>query len=171
MVPKEVPVKRSIALLLTCLTATCACSESARIRSLPEGAAVIIDGEHVGDTPTAFYVPRSQLKDSYNLKLVKEGYEDYVGDFPARIAAGRMVGAFFTLGIVYIFKSPRYLAVPRLITLQPSLEAEHKALQAEADRRLGEQLRDVERRRQEGELPADEADRQKQEIIERHGTP
>jgi len=112
------------------------CAERAVIRSDPEDARVFINDQMIGTTPVVFAVERDELADSYKLRLEKDGYESYEGNIPTSVAPGRATGAVFTLGILYLFRSPRALDAPGTIPLRPSLEAE-------ADRRLGKELREL----------------------------
>ena len=129
------------------------------IRSQPAGAQAYVNDRPASTTPCVFAVQKGDLEHSYRLRLEKEGYEPYSEVVGTRIAGGRMTAAFFTLGIVYLFKSPRYLVPPQLIVMQPSLEGER-------DRRLGKELREIERLRAEGSITQEEFDRRKKELFD-----
>ena len=152
-------MRRSPSLLLVAvLSLVAGCAESALIRSSPEGADVYVNNQLIGTTPVTFTVPRSELADSYELKIEKDGYEPYVGTMPTRIAGGRATAAVFTLGIVYAFKSPRYIAAPHAVPLRPSLEAE-------VDRRLGKELRELNRRLAEREITQEQFEQQRKQLL------
>ncbi len=135
------------------------CSERVLIRSQPTSAQAYIDDRSVGMTPFVFAVQKRALEHSYRLRLEKEGYEPYTGTIGTRIAGGRMTAAFFTLGIVYLFKSPRYLVPPSVMVMQPSAEGER-------DRRLGKELREIEKLRVEGQINQEEAERRTKELFD-----
>src|SRR5215470_3315738 len=61
-------------LLVAVLMTASGCAESALIRSNPEGANVFVDDQLIGTTPVTFTVPRSELADSYRLRVEKDGY-------------------------------------------------------------------------------------------------
>jgi len=135
------------------------CAETVLIQSQPTSAQAYIDDRSVGLTPFEFAVEKGDLQHSYRLRLEKEGYEAYAETIDTRIAGGRMTAAFFTLGIVYLFKSPRYLVQPNVILMQPSAEGER-------DRRLGQELREIEELRVEGKIDQAEAERRRQELFD-----
>src|SRR6266404_7026234 len=121
------------------------CSPSVMIRSEPPGAKAYVDDVLVGTTPFDFSVKRSDLKSSYRLRLEKGGFEHSDQTIGTRVAPGRIVGAFFSLGIVYLFKSPRDLVAPQVVYLEPSKENERH-------RRLGQDLRELQQRRDAGTI-------------------
>jgi len=110
---------RSMGLLLGGLLAVAGCSENAVIQSDPIGAKVFINDRLIGTTPTVFTVERRHLADSFPLRLEKEGYEPYIGELTTRVSGGRATAAVFTLGVFYLFKSPRCLVDTRPIPLRP----------------------------------------------------
>lgn len=144
---------------LVCMVLLVGCSESVMIRSSPSGAKVYVNDRPTGMTPVVFSVKKGDLEHTYNLRLEKDGYDPYAGALQTHFAGGRATGAFFTLGLVYLFKSPRTLVPPPLIVLQPSLEAER-------DRRVGKELREIERLHAEGKITQEEVDRRKKELLD-----
>ena len=153
---------KSLLLLLVVLASgsvLASCSESVMIRSEPPGAKAYVDNAPVGTTPFVFSVKRGDLQHSYSLRLEKDGYEPYADTLRTRIAGGRATGAFFTLGIVYIFKSPWYLVPPPIVTMQPSREAER-------DRRLGQDLRELQQLRGEGKITQEQFEERKRYLLE-----
>jgi len=149
----------SLLLVLASATMLASCSESVMIRSEPPGAKAYVNDGLVGTTPFVFSVQRGDLQHSYSLRLEKDGYEPYTDTLRTRIAGGRATGAFFTLGIVYIFRSPWYLVPPRLITLEPSR-------QNERDRRLGQDLRELQQLRGEGKITQEQFEERKRFLLE-----
>lgn len=119
-------MKRSMGVLLAGWLAVAGCSENAVIQSNPIGAQVFIDDQLIGTTPAVFTVERSRLAGSYHLRLEKAGYEPYVGELTTRVSGGRATAAVFTLGLFYLFESPRCLVDTRPIPLRPSLRGEAK---------------------------------------------
>ena len=150
----------SLVALGVCSTALLAgCSETVMIHSTPPGANVYMDGTMVGTTPIVFTVPRSELKNRYELELTKDGYDSYLGDVHTRVAPGRATGAAFTLGIVYLFRSPYYLVAPGQIVLQRSLEAEQ-------DRRVGQELRELKALYVEQKISEEEYEARRRRLVE-----
>lgn len=87
------------------------------------------------------------------------GFDPYIGEIKTPIAGGRATAAVFTLGVVYLFKSPRYLAPPGMIPLQPSVETE-------ADRRLGKSLRELHELLEIQGITPEEFDRRRSILLE-----
>jgi PEGA domain len=112
------------------------CSESVVLRSAPPGATVSVGDKPLGMTPVVFKVPRSELK-AYTVHIRKAGYEPVDDVLTTRVAPGRMVGAIFTLGIVYIFRSPTYLVQPPMYQLVPAYVAGQGPERARASRARG----------------------------------
>jgi hypothetical protein len=155
---RHAPASLLAAVLLT-IALLAGCAETVLIQSQPTSAQAYIDDRSVGMTPFEFGVEKGDLQRSYRLRLEKEGYEPYAATIDTRIAGGRMTAAFFTLGIVYLFKSPRYLVQPTVVLMQPSAEGER-------DRRLGKELREIEELRVEGKIDQAEAERRKRELFD-----
>jgi PEGA domain len=153
---------KSLPLLLVVLalgSGLAGCSESVMIRSEPAGAKGYVNNDLVGRTPFVFSVKRRDLQRSYSLRLEKDGYEPYTETLHTRFAGGRATGAFFTLGIVYLFKSPWYLVPPPIVTMQPSQ-------QAERDRRLGQDLRELQQLRSEGKITQQQFEQRRRDLLE-----
>lgn len=99
---------RTGVLVFALLMLTAGCAERYVIATAPPGAEVLMDGAVVGETPYYATVPRGQLHPvPYEVKL--DGFRSEHGTLEVRVAPGRVVGAVFTLGILYIFRSPYYI--------------------------------------------------------------
>lgn len=140
------------------LTVLSGCSESVLIRSNPPDAEVFIDGEPRGTTPIVYVVERDQLKEQ-TLLLRKRNYQPMEDRIQLRLARGRVVGAVFTLGLLYAFRSPYYLAVDEQgYRLWPDPAALAAAQQAERDRIVGLEVRQINEQHQRGEISEAERD-------------
>lgn len=142
----------------------CACSETALLRSEPTGAKVFIDGQAAGQTPFPFKVKRSDIRE-YNVRIEKEGYEPIGDIISPRIAPGRAVGAFFTVGILYLFRSPYYLSAPASYSMSPSLAYQRDENRREQDRVLGEALRSLDELHRNGHLTDEEFNRRRDRLL------
>jgi hypothetical protein len=81
------------------------CAEIVQFQSTPPGAKVYVDDAYVGETPIQ-YSTRDVILRTYSVE--KEGFPKAAGELQPRIAAGRVVGAIFTLGIVAAAKPMHY---------------------------------------------------------------
>jgi PEGA domain/Short C-terminal domain len=133
------------------------CGGSVLIRTAPPGAKAYVDGNFIGRTPVEFSVPRREIR-PHALRLEKEGFEPIEDTIRTRVAPGRIVGAIFSLGIVYLFRSPMDLVTPEMYALSP-------ALSAERDRAIGEALRRVQELHDQGKISDEEFKRQRDEIL------
>jgi hypothetical protein len=155
-------LRKLVVVMIACLMPGCA--ETAMIRSEPTGANVFIDDQLAGKTPFPFRVDRGEIRD-YNLRIEKAGYEP-VGDIiTPRIAAGRAVGAFFTVGIVYLFRSPYYMHAQGTYPLSASLVSVREEQRMEQDRILGEALRNLNDLYRTGNLPEEEFNRRRDRLL------
>lgn len=152
-------MQRNLWLLVIALILICGCSESVLIRSYPEGARIFINDTPYGTTPAVFKVNKGDLENQYMLRVEKDGYEPHLTTLRTRVAPGRVVAAFFTLGTVYLYKSPRYIVQPPQIELQPSHEADF-------DRRVGAELRTIDRLHREGKISDEQRDRWQKDLLE-----
>lgn len=100
----KIPAPVMIALL-----ACSACSEHALVRSEPPGAQFCLDGRPIGSTPVEITVPRSEFTGPLAYRVEHAGYETREGTLSKRVAPGRIVGGYFSLGISFIFKRPTAL--------------------------------------------------------------
>jgi hypothetical protein len=98
----------------TFLTAICAvllltgCAEHVRFRSAPDGAKIFVNDDFTGVTPMHYQIERAKVGTPITYRIEKEAYQPVEGQLRTRLAGGRLAGAIFTLGIVYIFRSPFY---------------------------------------------------------------
>lgn len=82
------------------------CAESTQIVSRPSGARVLIDGRPAGVTPMTFTVPRGDWPNTYSCEVSKDGFVPQTLPLKPQIGGGRIVAALFTVGLVFLFKSP-----------------------------------------------------------------
>lgn len=120
-----------------------------------------VDGQLVGTTPIDYRVPRSEIR-QHSLLIEKDGYEPIDDTIRSRFAIGRAFGAFFTVGILYAFRSPMYLVPLPMYSLSPTLASTQGT---EQDRALGEALRRVRELHNQGKISDDELKRRQDEII------
>lgn len=92
--------------LALCVLAALGCAESTQIVSRPSGARILIDGRPLGVTPMAFAVPRSDWPRTYSCEVTKEGFVPQTMLLKPQVGGGRIVAGLFTVGIVFLFKSP-----------------------------------------------------------------
>lgn len=136
------------------------CSESTRIRSGPSAADVWVNGQAVGKTPLDYTMPRSDLDKPHEVRIEKEGYEPWTGPLQTKLAKGRVTGAFFTLGILYAFRSMYYVE-PIVVALEPLPPP-----QSENDRALGESLRNLRELYDTGKISEEELHRRQREMLQ-----
>lgn len=82
------------------------CAETARIQSRPAGASVEVDGRNIGVTPLTLTVPRSEWPHDFTCRVSKEGFVPETKRLTPQIGGGRVVAGLFTVGLIYLFKSP-----------------------------------------------------------------
>jgi hypothetical protein len=121
------------------------CAESTVIRTSPPGATIYCDGTLVGISPTSYRVPRSALSEPHTCRAELDGFEPADEQLRRTFAPGRAVGAVFTLGIVYLFKSPYSLRDQHDLVMRKLSTAAVKQPQADALDRLErlQRLRDA----------------------------
>lgn len=155
-------MKAALAVLIYTLSSLLAgCGDSVLIRTTPPGAKAYVDNNMIGLTPIDFRVPRSEIT-QHSLRVEKEGYEPIDDTIRSRFAVGRAFGAFFTVGIMYIFRSPMYLVPLPMYSLSPSPPTGQAA---DSDRALGEALRRAQALHDQGMLSDDELKRRQEEIL------
>jgi hypothetical protein len=103
------------------------CEHATMIHSVPSGASVYYQGRVIGITPTRFGVARSDNADTFPLTLEREGYRTEEVTISKQVAPARIVGGIFSLGILWLFKSPSTLPDPVNVTLYPVEVAAHPA--------------------------------------------
>jgi uncharacterized membrane protein len=104
-------------------------------------------------------VSRGKLDDLYDVTIAKKGYEPATTTLRTRIAKGRVTGAVFTLGILWLFRSMYYIE-PVFAQLQP-LESP----QEDKDRKLGESLRNLRQLYDRGQISDEEYHRRQEEML------
>jgi hypothetical protein len=143
---------KTIGIMMVTLIIT-GCAENAMIATVPPGANVYVDSRMAGTSPLYLTVKRRDIR-SIPYRIEMEGYQPVEGVLPVRVAPGRAVGAFFTLGIVYIFRSPTYIG-----SVQHSLAAAPRESTAERLIKLKQLHKD-------GVLSDAEYDEQRQRILD-----
>jgi len=96
-------------LLITVAVLASGCVEYLTVRSIPSGASLYINDEHVGTTP--FESAKESKCGPFKYRMSKEGFQDATGDVPGgscSISKGRVVAAIFTLGILGVLNPPYY---------------------------------------------------------------
>lgn len=150
---------RTCGALLCAAVALSGCGESVMIRSGPSGASVSVNGVPVGTTPVEYTVPRGNLDSPYEVHIEKNGYEPVTTTLRTRVAKGRVTGAVFTLGILWIFRSMHYIE-PVFAQLQPVASP-----QEDKDRALGEALRNLRELHDRGRISDEEYNRRRDELL------
>lgn len=151
--------RRGTVLLLSTLIFA-GCAERVRVVSIPPGARVFLDGREAGTTPYTFTLQEDQLRDiPYRVEL--EPYRPVEGVLRKGVAPGRVVGAVFTLGILYAFRSPYYVQNAKVyLALQPT-EASGPPL-------IEDRLRKLKELRDDGVLSESEYEEQRTRILQEH---
>jgi hypothetical protein len=146
-------------LAVMALTLLCGCAESVSIRSGPSGAKVFVDNQPAGTTPMHYELPRSALDEPHTVMVEKDGYQPASATMKTRLAKGRVTGAFFTLGILALFRSMYYVE-PVFFALEPVAPPQH-----DRDRALGEALRNLNELHQRGVISDEELQRRTRELL------
>ena len=143
-----------------------ACAEHTVIRSSPPGAQVYVNDQLIGVSPAVVEVPRSELDSPHHYRVVLDGYTPAEGRLKRRFPVGRLFGAIFTTGILYIFRSPMTLASP----VDVVLHSEASDVQATGSRDPGtvapaDRLRRLQDLYEQGVITDQEYRRRRAEII------
>jgi hypothetical protein len=96
---------RILAITLSCSLLS-GCAQGIRFRSDPAGARISINGEFAGITPAQYEIPEHGMPMELRYRVERGGYLPQEGNLRPTLAPGRLVGAIFTLGIVYAFRNP-----------------------------------------------------------------
>ncbi len=113
-------VHRRAARLIACCVLLAGCSESVMVRTYPPGSKLYVNGEFVGITPVVYTVGSSEFsKQDFSARVDRVGYASADGVLRKRTCPGRVTGGVFTLGILFIFKSPTCFASPQDFSLEP----------------------------------------------------
>lgn len=144
------------------------CAESTHIRTSPASARVYVDGQYVGISPTVFTAPRSEFRNVRTCRAELDGYAPAEEPMRTGLSVGRFIGALFSLGIVYIFKSP-YVFRGRhdlVLTKLSGPESAGAAAPAAAAAPTTEaRLERIKRLREQGLITQEEYDRHQVEIL------
>jgi len=125
-------------MLLALLPITSGCAEVVTIKTHPPGAAVFVNGKRIGSAPVDYRVAKAEISKPQELRVEKAGFAPLTDTLRTRLAPGRVVAAVFTLGAVYIFRSPWTFHEPEPYLLTGLNEA---ATSEDRDRALGRSLR------------------------------
>ena len=144
--------------LVGALLALTGCAEHVMLRSGPSGAQVSVNGTPVGTTPVEYSVSRGNLDNVYEVQFEKKGYAPTTTTLRTRLAGGRVTGAIFTVGILWVFRSMHSIS-PVFVQLEPV------AAQDDRDRALGEALRNLHDLHERGQISDEELQRRQQELL------
>lgn len=147
-----------------------ACAESTLIRAYPPDAQVAVNGESLGPSPIQYTVSRDRWpRDGYfHYHVERAGYRPRDGSFSSKPAGGRITGGIFTLGILFLFKSPTALPESVEIVLEPvTLPAAAVSGSSPASNPGSppEQIRRLETLRDQGTITEEEFKRQRNRIL------
>jgi len=142
------------------------CVESTHIRAYPPDAQIAVNGQALGTSPVVYSVPRGRWpKDGYfHYHVERAGYHPQDGTFTSKPAAGRITGGIFTLGLLFLIKSPTALPEEIEVILQPvattapAASEYNPSVPAEQIRRLEELL-------DRGAITEEEFKRQRNKIL------
>lgn len=97
---------RSFVCLLLVAAILNGCTQAIVFRSDPPGARVSLNGDFIGITPSRYEIPERPLPEVLNYRVERGGYLPQEGQIRPVFGVGRLFGAIFTLGIVYVFRNP-----------------------------------------------------------------
>lgn len=160
----EHKVNKPVALVLTSLLATAGCSQSTFFRSDPPGARISVNGQFVGITPARYEMAEQNVPRVIHYRVERGGYLPQEGEIRARFSGGRLVGAIFTLGLVYAARSPfvyKEVYDFALVPVDDPRDVQEQPL------RLDERLRRLQDLFEQGLITEDEYQRQRAAIL--HG--
>ena len=143
-----------------------ACGESAVIRSYPPGSKLYVNDQFIGLTPIPYSASRKEYsRGEFRVRLERDGYLPLDDKLRTRVCGGRIAGAIFTLGIVFLFKGPTCFQSPQDFSL---LAAPGQAQDAGSTSRrpsVDERLQRIERLRNQGTITNEEYERYRKEIL------
>jgi len=139
------------------------CSESTMIRTYPPGSKLYVNDKFVGLTPVIFKVPRSEFGEDFRVRAEREGYATTDSTLQKRVCGGRIAGAIFTLGIVFIFKGPTCFASPQDFAMAP-LPGQGEAA-GSREPTVDERLQRIEKMRDKGTITNEEYEHYRAEIL------
>ena len=142
---------------------TTGCAETTTIRSYPVGAKVSVNGAFVGATPAKFITSREEFEQKTFVAVAEQpGYQRTEFTLEKTTCRGRIVGAVFTLGILWFFKHPTCFESPQYIDMQP-LPAQSAAAVVPSP---SERLEQLEKMRSEGQITPAEYERYRKQILD-----
>ncbi len=100
-------MRRLLPLLAVALTLI-GCAESVLVKSYPPGAKAYVDDQLIGSTPAFTQIERNQVSKPHSWRVESRDCETASGQLETGIGRGRIVGYFFTLGVLALFKGPDY---------------------------------------------------------------
>ncbi len=139
------------------------CAESVLIRAYPADARIAVNGQRLGTSPATYTVPRGSGPRDGNFRyhVEREGFQPQDGSFTFKPAGGRITGGIFTLGILFLFKSPLALPDEIEVVLEPN---ETSPLQ-ETRPSPAQQLRHLDDLLDRGTITEEEFKRQRNKIL------
>ncbi len=111
------------------------CSERVLIKTYPPGAKVFVNDRLVGLSPVTYSASRSEVSAPHAVRIEKEGFEVVRTSLETRVPGGRVVAGVFTLGALYLLRSPWSFRTPEPFMLTEALTEDGH------DRALGRRLR------------------------------
>jgi hypothetical protein len=98
-------VNRSLVALLISLVAA-GCTQSTLFRSDPPGARISVNGQFVGITPAHYEMAEWDVPRVIHYRVERGAYLPQEGELRAQFSVGRLVGAIFTVGLLYAARGP-----------------------------------------------------------------
>lgn len=123
-----------------------------------------VNEKFVGITPMIYEMSESEIPEVIHYRVERGGYLPQEGELRGRFSAGRLIGAIFTLGIVYAARSPyvyRGVYDFALVPLDDPRDVQAEPL------RIDERLRRLQDLRDQGLITEDEYEKQRAAIL--HG--
>ena len=157
---------RAVGIVVLCSTLV-ACSESTVVRSYPPGAKLYMNGHFEGLTPIVYTASRGEYsKGVFRARLEREGYAPLEENLRIGVCGGRIAGAIFTVGIVFLFKGPTCFRSPQDFALAPvAAQAQPSEDGGARQPSMEERLRRIERMRDQGTITNEEYERYRKEIL------
>lgn len=140
-------------LVILVTLAALGCAHRTRIETAPPGAAVYVGGAFACTTPCVYETPATKLEDHTPLRIERPAYATVDTELKTGILPSRIVGGFFTVGLVPLFKWPRTYHAFHHFDLRPLT--------------LDERLADLDRRNAVKELSDQEHERLRRQLMGR----
>jgi hypothetical protein len=159
-------LRRTGTLLAACCVGFAGCGESVMVRSYPPGSKVYVNDEFVGVTPAVYTVDSSEFsKRDFAVRLDRTGYASTDGVLRKQTCPGRVTGGVFTLGILFLFKSPTCFASPQDFLLEPLPDQAVSEAGTLHQPTLEERLDRIRKMRDEGVITPEEYEHYRREIL------